>query len=261
MTTIDINALVGEWPFGETPYRDADGLLSLMDRHGIDQAAVSSMYGLFYKLCDVANRRLWEEISGHADRLIPVGTVNPAFPGWERDLKQCRDEFGCRAVKLFPTYHGYAVDRAECSDAVDAAADAGLPVMISVAFEDARVHHWATQIPAMDLSALAKLLDAKRGKTIILSSIHTSEARKLLADVPDGRFLIEVSHMEGPVMCVQDLVRDIGADRVLLGTQMPFMNPAGAMLAVGEPGFGEGERRKVMGANAARLLGLQAVEP
>jgi len=106
------------------------------------------------------------------------------------------------------------------------------------------------------MAALAKLLDAKRGKTIIVSSVHTLEVRRLLADVPDGDFLVEISHMEGPVMCVQDLVKDIGAGRVLLGTQMPFMNPAGAMLAMGEPGFDEEDRAKVVGANAARLLGL-----
>lgn len=254
--TIDINTLIGEWPFGEIPYRTADGLLRLMDRHGIDRAAVSSLYGLFYKLCHRANRRLCDEIQGHDDRLIPVGTVNPAFPGWERDLEQCRDEFGCRAVKLFPTYHGYDVAGPECSDAVDAAAQAGLPVMVSVGFEDPRVHHWATRVPAMNVDCLAELLRAKAGRPIVVSSVHTTEVRKLLADAPRADFVVEISHMEGPIMCVQDLVRDIGAGRVLLGTQMPFMNPAGAMLAVAEPGFEEADRAMIMGENAKKLLSL-----
>ena len=118
------------------------------------------------------------------------------------------------------------------------------------------MHHWATQMPAMDVAALAKVVADKVGRGIILSSIHTAEVRRVLADAPDGDFMVEISHMEGPVMCAQDLVRDMGADRVLLGTQMPFMNPAGAMLAMGEPGFNEGDRDKVMGGNAARVLGL-----
>ena len=57
-------------------------------------------------------------------------------------------------------------------------------------------------------------------------------------------------------MPVNNLVKDIGAERVLLGTQMPFMNPAGAMSAVNEPGFEEENRRWVMAGNARRLLGL-----
>jgi len=253
---IDINAFIGEWPFGEIPYRTADGLLTLMDRHGIDQAAVSSMHGIFYKLCDVANRRLWDEIRGHADRLISVGTINPTFPGWERDLRQCADDFAARAIKLFPTYHGYRVAGSECHDAIDAAADLGLAVILSVAFEDARVHHWATQIEPMKVQDLAELLVDKRDRRIVLSSIHTAEVRSVLSAAPDSDCCVEISHMEGPIMCVQDLLKDIGAERVLLGTQMPFMNPAGAMSAVNEPGFEEEDRQLVMAGSARRELGL-----
>ena len=253
---IDINAFLGDWPFGELPYSTADGLLGLMDRNGIDMAAVSSMHGIFYKLCDVANRRLWEEVKDHGDRLIPVGTVNPAFPGWERDLKQCRDDFGARAIKLLPAYHGYTVASPECSDAIDAAADLGLPVMLSVKFEDPRVHHWTLRIPEVDLEALGALVAAKRGRRLILASVRTASARTVLSAAGESDCLVEISHMEGPIMCVQDLVRDIGSHRVLLGTQAPFMNPKGAMLAMGEPGFAEDDRARVLGENAKELLGL-----
>ena len=253
---IDINAFIGEWPFGELPYRTADGLLTLMDRNGIDIAAVSSLHGLFYKLCDRANRRLWEDIQGHGDRLVPVGTVNPAFPGWERDLKQCRDDFGARAVKLFPAYHGYAPDRTECSDAVDAAAEMALHVMLSFGFEDPRVHQWTLQIPSIDVQAVARLASTKRGKRLVLSAIHTGEARGVLSAAEESDYCVEISHMEGPIMCVQQLVKDMGAGRVLLGTQAPFMNPKGAMLALGEPGFEAGDLARVLGGNANALLGL-----
>ena len=253
---LDINAFIGEWPFGELPHRTADGLLSLMDRPGIDRAAVASLHGLFYKRCDAANRRLWNEIQGHTDRLIPVGIVNPAFPQWERDLRQCRDEFGARAVRLFPTYHGYTVDSPECSDAIDAAAELGLPVILSVGFEDARVHHWITQIPAVDMAALRTLASAKRGKRLVIAALHAAEVRTLLAQPAESDCLVETSHMEGPVMGIQDLVQRVGAHRVMLGTQAPFMNPAGAMLAVTEPGFDEADRARVMGGNARELLGV-----
>ena len=253
---IDINAFIGEWPFGELPYRTADGLLTLMDRNGIDIAAVSSLHGLFYKLCDRANRRVWEDVQGHGDRLVPVGTVNPAFPGWERDLKQCRDDFGARAVKLFPTYHGYAADSTECSDAIDAAAELDLPVVLSLGFEDPRVHHWAIQIPPIDIQAVGKLAGAKRGKRLVLSAIHTTEARGVLSAADGSDYCVEISHMEGPIMCVQQLVKDMGADRVLLGTQAPFMNPKGAMLALGESGFEAKDLARVLGGNAKALLRL-----
>ncbi len=253
---IDIHALVGEWPFGEIPYRTADGLLALMDRWSIDQAAVSSLHGLFYKQCDAANRRLAQEIAAHRDRLVPVGVVNPAFPGWERGLRECQEDLGCRAVMLYPWHHGYSPADAACLDALDAAAERGLPVLLTLAFEDYRVHHWATQIPPVDLDALAELLRRRPDAAIVLCSVHTLEVRRLMDAAPESRFLIEISHIEGPVMAVQDLVRDLGAERVLFGTQAPFMNPAGAALAMQEPGFEPEDLELVMAGNAARLLGV-----
>ena len=100
----DGNAFIGEWPFRRLAHNTGEGLLRLMDRHGVDKAAVSSLFALFYKDCAVANRRLAEEIKGRGDRLIPVGTINPAFPGWEDDLKECVELLGAKAIKLFPAY-------------------------------------------------------------------------------------------------------------------------------------------------------------
>jgi len=159
-------------------------------------------------------------------------------------------------VKLFPAYHGYAPDCTECSDAVDAAAEMGLPVMLSFGFEDPRVHQWTLQIPGIDVQAVARLASTKRGKRLVLSAIHTGEARGVLSAAEGSDYCVEISHMEGPIMCVQQLVKDMGADRVLLGTQAPFMNPKGAMLALGEPGFEAGDLARVLGENANALLRL-----
>jgi uncharacterized protein len=51
------------------------------------------------------------------------------------------------------------------------------------------------------------------------------------------------------------LIRDIGVERVLLGSDFPWYEPADVVAAVLElPGLGEEERALVLGENAAALV-------
>lgn len=53
------------------------------------------------------------------------------------------------------------------------------------------------------------------------------------------------------------LIREIGAERVLLGSDFPWYEPGDVIAAVEElPGLGEAERAAILGENAAALLGV-----
>jgi predicted TIM-barrel fold metal-dependent hydrolase len=250
----DCNAFLGEWPFRRLAYNTADGLLRLMDKGGVRKAAVSSLFALFYKDCAVANRHLQEELRGHEDRLIPVGTVNPAFPGWEDDLKECRDSLGARAIKLFPAYHNYRFNGPVCAEAISRITHHGLPVIISHMFEDPRVHHWLLNIRTPEPQEVADLLKQFPKARIVLASATFAVATGLLKLAPESRFCVETSKIEGPVMCIQRLGGAFGAERVLLGTAAPFMNPAGALLAAQQPEISPEAKAAILAGNADRMF-------
>jgi predicted TIM-barrel fold metal-dependent hydrolase len=250
----DSNAFIGEWPFRRLQHNTGDGLLRLMDKLGVQKAAVSSLFALFYKDCAVANRRLQEEIRGREDRLIPVGTINPAFPGWQDDLKECKEMMGVRAIKLFPAYHNYRFNDNVCAEAVSRITDHGLPVILSHMFEDPRVHHWLLNILTPEPKEMADLLKQFPKERIVLASAVFGVATQLQKLAPESGFCVETSKIEGPVMCIPRLVEAFGHERVLLGTAMPFMNPAGALLAAQQPGLTEEARSAVLSGNAARLF-------
>jgi len=251
---VDSNAFLGEWPFRKLPHTTADGFLRLMDKLGVDKAAVSSLHAVFYKDCAVANRLLHEQVRGHADRLIPVGTVNPSFPAWEDDLKECVEALGARAIKLFPAYHNYGFKDAALLDALDRIADARLPVILSVMLEDPRVHHWLLKVPRPEVADVAEPLKARPNAKIILASATSLVATSVAKLAPESKFCVETSKVEGPVKCVELLVRELGAQRVLLGTAAPLMNPAGALNAATQPGLSDAERQAVLGGNALAMF-------
>ncbi len=56
--TFDINTAVGHWPFRRIPHQTPSELRALLEKAGIDGAAVANTNGLFYKNCHDANLEL-----------------------------------------------------------------------------------------------------------------------------------------------------------------------------------------------------------
>jgi uncharacterized protein len=50
------------------------------------------------------------------------------------------------------------------------------------------------------------------------------------------------------------VLRKVGADRVIFGSDYPLDDPLGAIQAVGQLGFGETEQQAILHDNAAQLL-------
>jgi predicted TIM-barrel fold metal-dependent hydrolase len=55
-------------------------------------------------------------------------------------------------------------------------------------------------------------------------------------------------------MCIQRLDGAFGAERVLLGTAAPFMNPAGALLAAQQPEISPEAKAAILAGNADRMF-------
>ena len=63
--------------------------------------------------------------------------------------------------------------------------------------------------------------------------------------------------MQGPVGDIEKLCGTIGADRVLLGTNLPLHVPEAATLAIEHAKITAAERRMIVQGNADRLFGLE----
>ena len=252
---LDINMSLGNWPFRKLAVTDAAGLVALMDRHGIEQALVANLEGVLYKDTMPANEALEAQVRGHEARLIPQAVINPAFPGWERDLRGCTEGFGFRAVRLYPNYHGYGVGD-ECFDEfLTAAEELGLVVSVNVRMTDERMHHWHVKVPAIDLTPLPALAAAHGSVPIVINCANNNEVWALAEGIRSCRnVFVEISHLEGPG-AVTDLIELIGVERVLFGSHAPYFYADGPRLKLDEAGI-EGEaRRMIEEGNARRVLG------
>ena len=160
MKLIDANAWLGHYPFRPVPHTTADGLLRLMDRHGIEQAVVSSLHSVFYADAHGGNEELAQWVRPHRDRLIPCATLNPTWPGWERDFRQCCDEWDMRGLRLFPSHHRFSLTSPRSVELIHAAVERRLHVAIPLRLEDRRQQHWMDATPEVLLSEIAGLAPA-----------------------------------------------------------------------------------------------------
>lgn len=256
--TIDMNAYLGHWPFRRLRHSDAAGLLALMDRAGIDRACVSSASAIFYKNSHAGNEELAEQIAGHGDRLIPFAVINPAYVDWEYDLGVCAEEFGARGLRLYPNYHGYSLGDACCNELIAAAAERGMIVSIPLRQIDQRQRHWLLEIPDVALRDLEGLVERHpQAQFLFVNGMGYSGSRLGRADngLP-ANYAIGISRLSA-VMANETgtLVQNLGAERVVLGTGMPFKYPEPALLKVEVLDAPEETKQAILGGNAERLLG------
>lgn len=230
---LDANAWLGHYPFRAVPGNTPDALLRQMDRHGIDRAVVSSLHSVFYTDAHSGNEELARWVRPHLDRFIPCATLNAAFPGWERDLRQCADEWGMRGLRLFPAHHRYALKSPPCIDLVRAATDRGWHVAIPLRLEDRRQQHWMDATAEVSLRDIADLACACPEANIVVLEAIGVETSPFVHDpsLVNARVSFEFSRMATVLQrAIPTLLQRLGARRLIFGTGMPLKIPGPAIL-------------------------------
>ena len=258
MRLVDANAWLGHYPFRAVPDTTPDGLLRLMDRHGIERAVVSSLHCVFYTDAHAGNEELAQWVRPHRDRLIPCATLNPGFPGWERDLRQCCDEWGMRGLRLFPSHHRYALAAAACVELVHAATARRLHVAIPLRLEDRRQQHWMDATAEVALADVATLSRAcPEAEIVVLEAIGVeSSAFVLDPSLADARVSFEFSRMATVLQrTIPALLERLGTRRLLFGTGTPLKIPGPAVLKLQLLDAPAEVKAQLTSGNINRLLG------
>jgi uncharacterized protein len=254
---VDVNANLSRWPFRRTPCDQVPRLVESFRRHGVGQAWVGSLDGLFHRDVGGVNQRLAQICSAqHEIELIPFGTVNPTLPDWQEDLRRCADNpyRNMPGIRLHPGYHGYRLDDPLAAELFDLAAEQRMIVQVAIRMDDIRVQHPLMQIPDVDARPLADLVAARPGLHVLvlnaLATLRGSDLRRLAAEPRIG---FEIAMREG-VGGVASLLDEVPVDRVFFGSHAPLYPVESAWLKLEESGLGSAERQAIESGNARRLL-------
>jgi len=256
---IDVNAYLGHFAFRQLRHNTAASLLALMDAKKIDKAVVSSAAAITYRNAQAGNEEVAAEVKRHSDRLIPFAVINPFYAGWRDDLKICHEEFGMRGLRLYPKWHNYSLSDRCCLDLVNAAAERGMVVSIPLRVEDKRERSWLVDVPDLLLEEIAGLIKAcPKARFILLNGIGyvNSPLGRKDSDLPSN-YAIEISRLSALLENeIGQLMANLGADRLLLGSGMPFSYPDPALLKLDVLEASASDKEKIRWQNAAKWLRL-----
>jgi uncharacterized protein len=253
--TVDVNVNLSRWPFRRTPCDRLPRLIETLRNHGIRQAWVGSLDGLFHRDAGDVNRRLAEACRAPQEiELIPFGTVNPTLPDWHEDLRRCAEDYQMPGIRLHPNYHGYRLDEPLATELFDRVADRRLIVQLVVRMDDVRVQHPLMQIPDVDAGPLAGIVAARPAlRVLVLNGLATLRGNELKRLAAEPRIGFDIAMKEG-VGGVANLLREVPLPQVFFGSHAPLFAVESAWLKMHESDLDEEQRRAIESVNAQRLL-------
>jgi predicted TIM-barrel fold metal-dependent hydrolase len=221
---IDFNALIGPFPYRYIPHPDAAVLDRVIERDGLDGAWVGHLPSAFHRDPTLGNKELFAALAPFP-RLKPVPVVRPDWPGWKQSVLDLAAQ-GAVAIRAYPQHWGMGPGDPSMRALAIGAGEQGLPLVLTVRFEDLRQRH--SLDVAGDLQAAAIRDLARAGESVRL--IVTAAGREMIEEVhwsltpaEQARVSWDISWIWGPPEDhLAKLFRAIGSDRFVYGTHWPM---------------------------------------
>jgi len=187
--------------------------------------------------------------------------MDPAALSPERNVEHLREmaERGARGVKLHPVVQKFEPDDPRMHPVYQACIELGLTVLSHTGPAKGGE-------PFAEVPAFAPMLAEFPGLSVLLAHLGGGKWRDTLAIAqafPNVAFdLCEIIEWAGAPSAptseeLARLIRDVGPERVVLGSDYPWYEPAHtAELVLSMPVLSQGEKNAILGENAARLLHL-----
>lgn len=257
---IDVHGHLGR--INQAPFwaANAQQLDTYLDEAGVDELWVSSAKSLMYEARE-GNAELIEALK-NSRKLRGYLTLNPVCPDSMEDIGFLNDD-KIVGVKFHPDYHGY-----------DILSPAVRPFLDAVADQTSLILSHVSCMPGTAFSEGVKILEfaARHPKTnFIFAHIGGIFQNSLYPYFPnyEGLEKIAASGLENVYVdtshhlmyvypgVMQRVVEIFGTDRLLFGTDMPLQGPMQARFAleaIRSLDIPEGEKEKILFANAAKLI-------
>lgn len=236
---VDVNTLFGPLPAASADLA-VDVLLELMQKHEVRSACTLSTLGVLLDPA-VGNAATRAACSEHPE-LVPVATLNPTMFFGDPEPLQRLGSDGFKMLRFFPRLQNWRIDFAPFHALLDGIKDTGMPVMVR-----------ADSVG--EITDLIRELGSYNG-AVILSNVDMSSLAEAIAALrmfPNWH--VEISRLLSPG-CLKLIVDTLGSDRLLFGTGAPAQPVASALHTLQYAGLDEVTRKKILGANARRVLKL-----
>ena len=247
----DANCSIGHWPFRRLTRNTLPELKAYLSTYGITGGALSHNHAACYVNVQDANIELAEALRADgSDFFVGIGTINPAYPAWERDIVTCVRDFGFRGIRILPLYHNYLPNSHVAWELFDAAAELDVPIVFPFSIVNYRQRSWLEPEPVFTVQDM--LATAHRfPKTRFLV---TETAIPLQPSFPKNLYVEMSRFAVADAGRLEAFVGRIGNDRVLYGSGAPFREIEASLLKMHHAVLEPEARERIEHRNAEELF-------
>jgi hypothetical protein len=241
---IDAHAHFGDCSQVHAPFGSAEGMLASMERIGIRTTCISAhmAIGSDYHW---GNDQVAEAMRRYPERFAGYVFINPNYPqDIEAEIARGMDQLGLWAVKIHPSINEYPPD-GPAYQRVYAIMQERKGLVLSHTFGKAEI--------------LDKLSATYPDVTFINAHIGGGyDGRQPASWVPLVRerpnVYVDIVASPVPYGGLAKLAAEVGADKILFGTDTPFCDTAHQIGKVTHARLSDEDKRKILGLNTQRLM-------
>jgi len=242
---IDTHAHLGKWFNFYYDGGDFLSMIKIMDRIGMESAWISALISIGPDY-DLGNEMVLEAMRAFPDRFKGYITLSPYFVDKiEGELKK-RASQGFVGIKLHPGTHLYPIDGVNYLYAYKYADENKWPVLI---------HTWGER----DVRTITEIAKSYPNAIFIMGHSGGDLKSMILAvelakDVDNIYLDLTGSAMYNGI--IEYYVEKIGSERILFGTDFPFIDPRPAIGWVESSKIKEEDKLNILHKNAEKILSL-----
>jgi predicted TIM-barrel fold metal-dependent hydrolase len=244
---LDAHGHIGLHPDFPAYKTDLDDMVRVMDLLNIEKLAITSIYACCSD-CPRGNAEVDEALRRYPDRFLGYITLNPKPPGEAvEELERWAHFHHPPLIKLHPALQHYPVHDLRCAPIWDYAQQTGAIVL---------VHTWDSD-PECGPLLLAPIAKAHPRAKILLGHSGVTwrgYEQAIEAALQAPNLYLEICGSQSHRAILEHCVAKVGAERILFGSDMPYLEPALNVGRVLTAKLSDDEKRLILRENFARLL-------
>lgn len=245
---IDMHAHLGEYFNMHVPNAAPDSMIKMMDRCGINKTIISTTVGISSDFV-LGNNLMLEAIKKYRTRFYGACLVNGNYPDLSlQELKRCFEhEDAVVMIKIHPILTKCKLDDTRMKSIYEYAVKNKIPIL---------VHTWLDEDAYGNLDLFREIAKEHPEINWIMGhsggsygSFKAAQIAKELANV-----YLDITLSMCPARQIEFFVEEVGSERVIFGTDNPFIDPRPQIGRVGLAEISSQDRKNIFSANANRLL-------